>query len=147
MANYCCTIRTNYFHVKDEAKFRELMSRAYGCEDDIKLFEDKQDADGNPIFGFGLYSSIAGVRDAQEDEDDDCDETSYGEFIDGLQQCVADDDAIIIMEVGNEKLRYVVGSALVITSKGTEYLDVTDLAVQKAKEMLGNPNYGPRVSF
>ena len=30
MANYCCTIRTNYFHVKDEDAFRQMMSRVYG---------------------------------------------------------------------------------------------------------------------
>lgn len=33
MANYCCTIRTNYFHVKDETKFRSLMEQVYGSED------------------------------------------------------------------------------------------------------------------
>lgn len=146
MANYICTIRTNYFHVKDEEKFRELMSRAYGEEDNIYLFE-KQDSEGKNKFGFGLYSGIAGVRNAKDDEDEDCDETSYDEFIEGLQECVADDDAIIIMEAGNEKLRYVVGSALVITSKDTEYLDISDLAVQKAKEMLHNPSYGTIVCY
>ena len=108
MANYCCTIRTNYFHVKDEDKFRDLMSRVYGCEDSIHLWEEK-DSDGKAVFGFGVYGGIAGLRNAQEDEDDDVDESSYDEFIDGLQSCVADNDAIIIMEAGNEKMRYVVG--------------------------------------
>ena len=41
MANYCCTIRTNYFHVKNEKAFRNLMSRAYGSEDNIELWEEK----------------------------------------------------------------------------------------------------------
>ena len=29
MANYNCTIRTNYFHVKDNKKFEEFMSHVY----------------------------------------------------------------------------------------------------------------------
>ena len=138
MANYCCTIRTNYFRVKDEAEFRELMSRAYGTEDSIELWEGT-DPQGNKVFGFGLEGSIAGVKNAQCDGDDDLDETAYDEFIDGLQRCVADDDAIIIMEAGYEKLCYVVGAATIITSKDYEHMSITDLAMGKAAEMLGAP--------
>lgn len=41
------------------------------------------------------------------------------------------------MESGHEKLRYLIGSALVITNRDIEYLDVGTLAVKKASEMLG----------
>ena len=140
MANYCCTIRTNYFHVKDEEKFRKLMERAYGCEDSIDLWEEK-DEEGKIVFGFGCYGGIAGIRNALEDENEDVDETGYDEFIDGLQECVAEDDAIIVMESGNEKLRYLVGSAAVITNHGYEYLEISDIASRKASEMLGNPDW------
>lgn len=50
---------------------------------------------------------------------------------------IDDDDAVIIMESGHEKLRYLIGSALVITNRDIEYLDVGTLAVKKASEMLG----------
>ena len=73
MANYCCTIRTNYFHVKDEEKFRALMDRAYGCEDSIELWKER-DANGNTVFGFGVYGGISGLRNAGADEDDDYDD-------------------------------------------------------------------------
>lgn len=139
MANYCCTIRTNYFRVKDENKFRDLMGRVYGSEDSVELWEEK-DSDGETVFGFGVYGGIAGLRNAQEDEDD-ADESSYDEFIDGLQECVADNDAIIIMEAGNEKMRYIVGSASIITSKGYQYMDISDLATRKAAEMLGDSEW------
>ena len=145
MANYGCAIRTNYFHVKDEEKFRELMGRAYGSEDSIHLWADK-DSEGKTVFAFGVYGGIGGVRNVQEDEDD-LDETAYDDFIDGLQECVADDDAIIVMESGNEKLRYVVGSATVITSKGYEYLDITTLAAERAAEMLGNSNWKTKCEY
>lgn len=143
MANYYCTIRTNYFHVKDEEKFRALMDRVYGTEDDVKLFES-HDENGNPVFGFGTYGAIAGVRDSKYEEDD---ETSYDEFLDGLQECVADDDAVIILESGNEKLRYVIGTATIITSSDYGSLDMTFLASEKAAEMLGNPNWQTRCEY
>ncbi len=146
MANYCCTIRTNYFHVKDEVKFRELMNRVYGCEDTVELFEEK-DSNGKTIFGFGTYGGIAGLANASEDEEEFCDDTAYDEFINGLQECVADDDAVIILEAGNEKLRYVIGSATIITSVTYEYLDITSLAIDKAAELLGNPKWATKCEY
>ena len=140
MANYHCTIRTNYFHVKDEERFRELMSRVYGSEDNVNLFESK-DKNGKTVFGFGVYGGISGVRNAMADEDDDADDTAYDEFIAELQDCIADDDAIIILESGNEKLRYIVGSATIITSEDHDYLDITALATERAAEMLKNPDW------
>ena len=146
MANYCCTVRTNYFHVKDEEEFRALMARVYGSEDSVELWE-KEDDNGKTVFGFGVYSGIAGVRNARDDGDEDCDDSAYDEFIDGLQKCVADDDAIIILEVGNEKMRYVVGSATIITSKDYEYLDITNLATERAAQMLCNPGWQTRCDY
>lgn len=146
MANYCCTIRTNYFHVKDEEKFRALMYRVYGCEDNIELWQER-DANGNTVFGFGVYGGISGLRNAGADEDDEYDESSYDEFIDGLQECVADDDAIIILEAGNEKMRYIIGAATIITSSKFAYLDITDLAKQKASEFLCNPSWQTQCTY
>ena len=146
MANYCCTIRTNYFHVKDEATFRALMDRVYGYEDGIELWKER-DANGNTVFGFGVYGGISGLRNAGADEDDDYDESSYDEFLDGLQECVADDDAIIILEAGNEKMRYVIGAATVITSDQFAYLDIADLAKQKASEFLSNPSWQTQCTY
>lgn len=140
MANYCCAVRTNYFRVKDEEKFKELMSRAYAHEDQISVWE-KLAGDGTKLFGFGCYSGIGGVRNAMCDEDDDADETAYDEFIDGLQMCVASGDAIIIMESGNEKLRYITGLATVITENDCQYLDIVNLAVKKGTEMLCNSDW------
>ena len=146
MANYCCTIRTNYFHVKDERKFRDLMDRVYGSEDTVELWESK-DKNGNMVFGFGVYGGISGVRNAKEDYDEDADETAYDEFIDGLQECVADDDAIIIFESGNENLRYVVGSATIITSKDYEYISITHTASKRAAELLNSSEWTTQCEY
>lgn len=145
MANYNCTIRTNYFRVKDEDKFRELMSRVCGCEDSVELWEETKDS--NTVFGFGVYGGISGVTNAKEDSEEDCDESSYDEFIDGLQECVANDDAIIIFEVGNEKMRYVVGSATIITSSAIRYLDIERLAIEEATKLLNNPDWDTKCVY
>ena len=143
---YYCTIRTNYFHVKDEDAFRKLIGRAYGREDSIQLFED-EDAEGNPVFGFGLYGRIAGVKVTTEDGDEDFDESSYDEFLYALQECVAEGDAIIILEAGNDKLRFVVGNATIITSKDCTDLSLKQLAAQHAAAMLGNPSWETRCEY
>lgn len=144
MANYNSTIRTNYFHVKDEVEFRKFMSRVHGCEDDVQLWEETDD-DGNIVFGFGVYGGISGVYDEQED--DDYGDTSYIDFIDGLQKHVANNDAIIILESGNEKMRYVIGSATIITSKVHKYLDITSIAVEEAAILLHNPKWRTKCEY
>lgn len=139
MANYTCTVTTNWFKVKDEQQFRNLMSRVYTPEDTIEVAEDKYD--GQKRFSFCCYSTIDGLRNAITDDDDEDIECSYDEFIDGLQACVADDDAIVIFEAGHEKLRYVTGICEVITSKDYKYANLNDLASEFARSMLGNPEF------
>lgn len=134
MANYCCTIRTNYFHVKNELEFRSLMEQVYGSEDTIEVWE-KRDDGGRTMFGFGCYGGIVGIGDA-----DDEDEPAFDRFLEKLQQCVAENDAIIILEAGNEKMRYVVGTALILTSKTCECMDIAELAEKRAAELLAIPS-------
>ena len=143
MANYCCTIRTNYFHVKDEAEFRSLMEQVYGSEDAVEVWE-KRDDEGNTTFGFGCYGGIAGIRDT---DDDDLEETAFDRFLEKLQQCVAEDDAVIILEAGNEKMRYVVGTALVLTGKVCEFLDIAELAEKRAAELLATPSWKTKLMY
>lgn len=140
MDDYNCTVRTNYFHVKDTEAFKALMAKVRGNEDTIKLWEEK-DATGETVFGFGLYGRISGVCDAENDD------SAYDEFIYGLQECVADDDAIIIFESGNEKLHYVVGAATIITGNECTYLDITSLAKAQAAELLFNPNWKTKCDY
>lgn len=144
MANYYCVIRTNYFHVKNETAFKEFMARVEGTEEAISLWEEK-DSHGQTVFGFGVYGAISGVRNS--DDDEDMDETAYDEFIDGLQEFVAEDDAIIIMEAGHENLRYVIGSATIVTSKSYKHINITDRAKEAAADMLGNPQWDTTCSY
>lgn len=137
MANYECTVRTNYFHVKDEEAFRKLVERIVS-DDRIWLFEGN-DSDGKKLFGFGSYGSLDGIRKDNEENDDEYDDEEV--LYQKLQSCVAEDDAVIILAAGNENLRYVTGDAVCITHDKIEYLDLTRLAMAKAAEMLNDPLY------
>ena len=146
MANYCCVYRTNYFKVKDNEKFKEFMTHVYA--EDLEVFH-KKDENGNELYGFGGYGGISGYFNNKNEYEDSYEawDNAYDNFIDGLAKQVAEDDAILLFEVGNEKLRYVVGSVAVITSKGYEYRDITNVGVEIAKQMLNNPNYDTQCSY
>lgn len=125
MASYVCAIRTNYFRVTEEEKFRNLIDEflSGSCE----VFT-RTDVNSNKLVGFG------------SDENINWPEDDTG-FVSGLQECLAEDDSIIVLEVGHEKLRYFVGAATIITRSSIETIDLTSLAISKAAEMLGNPDY------
>lgn len=144
MANYECATRTNYFHVKNADAFREFMQRVVSDEGTVGLWEEK-DQSSNPIFGFGCYGSIIGVRSQNaDDEDDDLD---YDVFVDELAKHVAIDDAAIIFESGHEKLRYLTGTAIVVTRNERKYIDVEDIAATEAAKILCNPEWKTRTSY
>lgn len=142
MANYCCATRTNYFRVKDPESFKSFMYTVYGSEEPVDVWEET-DRSGNKVFGFGCYGGIAGVCGDEEEYEESC----YDDFIEGLQRYVADDDAIIILESGNEKLRYLVGQAEIITSKEYRFVNIADIAKLRAAELLNNPNWSTKLSY
>ncbi len=142
MANYECAVRTNYFHVKDEIAFKELMGKVVCSEDGLDIFERK-DEKGMTMYGFGCYSSIMGIATEGEDKD----EYSYDKFIDELQKNVEPSDAIIIFEAGHEKLRSIGLYADIITSEGYNMLNLEHMAVESAKNMLKNPDWETRYTY
>jgi len=141
LADYICAVRTNYFSVKDEAKFRELMSCVYANCKEIEIFEQKNTPPEYRKFAFGCLGEISGLRNANDDEDEECEESAYDEFISSLQQCVADDDAIIIYEIGHEKLNYIVGMATIITSTTVKVANMQTVARDIARDALRNENW------
>lgn len=142
MANYYCNIRTNYFHVKDINAFENLMSRV-SSEDSVEVFRDR-DKQGREVVGFGTYGSIWGLT---ENDAENCDDASYDKFIKELQKCVEDDDAILIMEVGHEKLRYLTGVTEIVTRNEYKAVDMIESAVAEASKMLKNSEYSTKVAY
>lgn len=113
--------------------FEDFMKTVYG-EDEVFMFKK------GDMYGFGCYGEIMGIRNPEDENEDEYD-SPYDAFIDGLQKHVTDNDAVIIMEFGNEKLRHISGTVGVITSKKVKYMDTTDLAMDIAKKLLNNKNY------
>ena len=137
MANYVSTTRTNYFHVKDAEAFRGFMDNVSG--DNLKLWDEKDDK-GDTVFAFGCEGSIYGIQN--EDEND-----NYDLFIENLQEYIADNDAVILTETGHEKLRYVSGYASIITGTDIQHVNLDDMALSKAREMLGNPGFSTQMDY
>ena len=74
-------------------------------------------------------------------------DADYDAFLNGLQKHVAESDAVIIMESGHEKLRYVTGYVCLVTGDEIESFSITDLAVSKAAEMLRIPEFKTRCDY
>lgn len=105
MANYYGYGRTNYVEVTDEAKFMDLISNHVmsGDEDGIEI--------GVNNGKFTIYGSMAGYINNENDDPD------YDLLLDKLQELLPDNEALIIEEIGHEKLRYLVGDLTIITNK------------------------------
>lgn len=144
MATSECAQRTNYFHVKDPERFREMMGKVTG---DSFRFWEKPDAYGNPAFAFGAEGGIDGIPHEDVDGEMFTDDNSYDHFIAELGRHVAEGEAVILLTAGHEKLRYVSGDALIITGEGTDFIDLSRAAVKLAAEMLDNPEYSPRMEY
>ena len=116
MANYTCASRTNYFRVTDEAEYEKLFNCL--CSEDS--IEDMSETRNGVIYhAFGSYGSIDYCDDSDPDSMDDIEV-----FAKKLQKIMPDDDAFILFESGNEKLRYVTGTALIVTKNSIEYLSL-----------------------
>lgn len=146
MATYECAIRTNYFRVTDEDAFRNLMSRVYGNTESVAVFE-KTDASNVKRFGFGCYGGISGLKNSADEDDDECDESSYEQFIDQLQVLLPEDEAVILQESGHEKLNYIIGGATIITKNKIKALDITFLAKQAAASILNIQNWTTQLQY
>jgi hypothetical protein len=141
LANYYGFTRTNYFAVKDEERFRQVVASCQASEENPEVWEEA--VDGQTLFAFGCYGSLSGLPCGDE-EDYECD---LGAFHNALQQVVADGHAIIITEVGYEKLRYLVGDCTVITSQEIAYTNLSDIGLAKARQLLKNPQYNPVMEY
>lgn len=138
MANYMGTIRTNYFAVKDEAAFRSIVDSC-AAEDTVHIFEIQQD-DGSTKFGFGCQGSIYGITSDSDNEEIQFD-TDISDFYMELQKIVADDDAIMVTEIGYEKLRYLIGYCTIITSKCITGVDLEYEALKRTRRVLKNKHF------
>jgi len=133
-------MRTNYFRTTDVEKLEGFVAKAQDHDgEEVTLFNEI--VDGEILYGFGCMSQLQGYYD------DEAEEYNFDAFLHDLQTVVASGDSIIIMEVGYEKLRYVYSTAVIVTSEKIQSMDFTQLVLQKAAEVVGNPDYQTRIEY
>lgn len=136
MANYSIAVRTNYFHVRSEEEFMQLMARVIVDNGDIELLLN-MDAQGLPTFGFASHGLIVGISESAEEGDEpDASEDMYEEFILALEEVVDPEDAIIILEVGSNDDNDISATATIVTSDDTDYIDLKEIASDRAVDLL-----------
>jgi len=135
MANYYGMCRTNYFAVTDAVKFKAVMDCVSG-EAAVRFFEHDIE---KGKFMFYCEGNITGY--ITDSDDEDALDGAYDKMIEMLQGVLPDGEVIILTEIGNEKMRYLHAASLLITNNGTHFIDLADVAVNKAREILNNPGY------
>lgn len=134
MANYYGTTRTNYFAVTDPERFKEIIGKVVGAEDNVKVFE--REINGVQKYGFGCYTTINGYETDDEDSPYD-----YDAFINDLQDVLAPGDAIVITEIGNEKLRYLHAASQFITKEAIAGIDHYAAVCEKLCGLMGDDGF------
>ena len=124
MANYYGTARTNYFRVKDEAKFREW-AKSRDCEV----------CNNNAFNPTGTFCLLPIDNDGQTFMSYDHEKDEEIDFMFELSQHLAKGSVAILMESGHEKLRYITGIAEAINHKRRRVqLSIQDIFT-KAKKL------------
>ncbi len=130
MANYVGTFRSNYFGVKDVDAFQQF------CEKHNLEFIEK-----NSQCGFLMSPDTEGGFstcgwDLHNEEETD--------ILAEIAAHLAADQVAIIIEVGQEKLRYLVGLAWLVNADGEQkFLSLADLALEAAKSLTTAEVSGP----
>lgn len=138
MANYSGITRTNYFRVTDEEKYKEIIDKI-DCECGLSFWE-KTDEKGVKRHGFGGYGSLYSYDEETGDD-------MLDDVLESLTEVLPEDEAIIITEIGNEKLRYLVGQSIVITRSMIQFVDLRSVTMATARSMLENPDFVTQLDY
>ena len=130
MANYQGTFRSNYFGVKDVEAFQQF------CEKHNLEFIEK-----NSQCGFLMHPDTEGGFSTTGWDSENEEET---DILADIAEHLAADQVAIVMEVGQEKMRYLVGHAWLVNAEGEEkFLSLADLALEAARSLSSADITGP----
>lgn len=139
MANYEGKTRTNYFRVKDEEYFKNVISYMGATTGTVEYWTKQED--NQTYYAFGCTRSLLGIYKIEKEDFD------FDEAINLLQSLVHEEDAIIMLEVGYRNLEFVDACSTIITSNSIDYLNLMHSSIEKAKELLNNKDYEPECSY
>ena len=134
MANYYATARTSYTKVKDVEKFKEWVE--YGIPFAKTVLIEKDSEEHGELYGMYFDDDDSnGIPEFDIDENDDS--IDY-DICQEIQPHIEDGWSITFMEVGAEKMRYLIGYAMVVTPTEIEKVSLQSMVSEKLEE-LGNP--------
>lgn len=105
MANYEAYARTNYFRVTDVEKMKDFCKRNY-----LEFWQEDEESAPKDRYGFAS-----------------CEPFDYDTLIPEIQEFLDENDICVIIEIGREKLRYLVGEATLITKSNVKYIILNDI--------------------
>jgi hypothetical protein len=105
MADYIAQTRSNYFRVRNVRHFRQFCTR-------YSLTVVRTDEDGKYRYGFLLDGPLPTGRTDVKGEWIETD------FLGELSRLLAHREIAVVMEVGSEKMRYLVGYAAAVNASG-----------------------------
>jgi hypothetical protein len=154
MANYYATCRSNYFAVRDPKlfeKFCDLWNLESWDSNGLYAFAPRGEGGIPSYTTIKVPESCDGCENTCafcpcEDCTNDCTgcdlekgnenyELDYEDFEIQLADQIADDHVAILMEVGNEKLRYLSGYAIALNNQGDSTVISLDEIYDRAKEL------------
>lgn len=128
MANWYGVARSNRFTVKDHKEFLEEIAN-------LELDVHQEDSDPNTVV---LFSDTEDGAFASYFYDDEQEEYVDVDLPTIIQRHITEDSCAILMEAGNEKLRYITGWSCAISSKEIVYVNLNEI-YKHAEEMMGKP--------
>ena len=135
MANYMGWARSSYVKVKDKEAFRAFLDRFGGA---VEMIEDDKGRVGF-LAPEGIPSTYMPDDTSQEAEDVD--------FVSELAAHLTGNEVVIVMEVGYEKMRYLVGYAIAINNKKERReIDLAQI-YETAKQLTRKPKRITRAEY
>jgi len=136
MANYYGTTRSNYFRVKDDVAFKDWCNelnldwwdKTFDSQDGVfyAISADTGDCCGWP-------TSVVRADPGDPDVENDVEVDVAAELADHLDPR----DVAILLEIGSEKLRYLVGTATAVNSEGKAHTISLANIAEEARTFFG----------
>lgn len=119
MANYYATTRSNYFHVNDAAAFKAWASsrnlEVWMEDDRFAVSADTGDCNGWPAY------------DGEAEQEIDFEQELSDHLVEG--------EVAILLEIGSEKQRYLIGRGVAVNAAGdVTFVNIRDIYEKAAAE-------------
>lgn len=113
-------LRTSFLRVKSMPAAEDMVRHLRATNHDVKVHA-RVDTKHNVSYGFTCVDEIPGIFLREQTPD----EKLYGDFVLGVQKCIADGEQVfIVADVSAQKFSCLMGFALRVTSTSLERIDI-----------------------